>query len=283
MYGFVLTTHYNNYPIIKMCLDLLFKYIPKESYVILYVNETTCDKILNIKDEYIDYYLANKFNIIYIDDQIKNRGLTGTWNQGIDYLLNLEHFECKVITILGHDSFVNENISYILKLALEAENKKELLYFGPLCKSNINIGIMWQDYKEYKKHHIEYLIGFLLTFPVHSLLKNKINNKYFNDVKYPFAGNEVDWNIRFKNIKGKGILCEDFIVDHDHNRSWVNINNKISKENKSDDLTHISEKVNQLSFNWINYLKKNRDLKFSTERQALNHYISIGQYQNRTY
>jgi len=120
MYGFIVTTHHNNYDIIKKCLDLLFKYIPDNSYVVLYVNETTCDKILNIKNDYLEY----KFDCIYIDDQIKNGGLTGTWNKGIDYLLNLNDFKCKVITILGHDSFVNENISKILKLGLDAENIK---------------------------------------------------------------------------------------------------------------------------------------------------------------
>ena len=75
--------------------------------------------------------------------------------------------KCKVITILGHDSFVNENISKILKLGLDAENNKELVYFGPLCKSDVYTGInMWQDYKEYTKHELYYLTGFFLTFPI---------------------------------------------------------------------------------------------------------------------
>ena len=282
MYGFIVTTHFNNYDIIKKCLDLLFSVIPNKSFVVLYVNETNCTKVLNIKNDYLSF--KDMFDVIYIDNQEKNGGLTGTWNQGIDYLLNLQHFECKVITILGHDSFVNENISYILKLALQAENEKELVYFGPLCKSKINIGIMWQDYKEYKKYNIEYLLGFFLTFPIHSLLKNKIdNNKYFNDIKYPFSYNEVDWYIRFKNINGKGILCKDFIVEHDHNRSWIDIDNKMKKIDKSDNLIYISNKINQLNFNWINYLKKNKDLKFTTEKQALNHYMSIGRHQKRTF
>ena len=52
MYGFVVTTHFNNYSIIKKCLDLLFDVIPNESFVILYVNETTCENVLNIKNDY---------------------------------------------------------------------------------------------------------------------------------------------------------------------------------------------------------------------------------------
>lgn len=282
MYGFIVTTHHNNYDIIKKCLDLLFKYIPDNSYVVLYVNETTCDKILNIKNDYLEY----KFDSIYIDDQIKNGGLTGTWNKGIDYLLNLNDFKCKVITILGHDSFVNENISKILKLGLDAENNKELVYFGPLCKSDVYTGInMWQDYKEYTKHELYYLTGFFLTFPIYSLLKNKFNKKYFNEIKYPFSGNEVDWYLRFKNINGKGILCTDFIIDHNHNRSWLNIENKIkeSKNNPVYKLLFFSNKMNDIEFNWKNYLLKNRDLKFTNEKQAFNHYMSIGKFQNRPF
>tara|TARA_B100001093_G_scaffold299728_1_gene285811 strand:- start:919 stop:1776 length:858 start_codon:yes stop_codon:yes gene_type:complete len=285
MYGFVVTTHYNNYDIIKKCLDLLFKYIPENSYVILFVNETTCEKMLNIKNEYNDYYINNKFNVIYIDDQVKNGGLTGTWNQGINYLLNLTDFKCKVISILGHDSFVNHNIIKILQLGIDAENNKKLLYFGPLCKSEKYTGInMWQDVNEYKKHKMQYLTGFFLTFPIYSLLKNKINKIFFDDENYPFAGNEVEWYLRFKKLNGEGILCTDFIIDHDHNRSWLELENKIQNEKgEVYSLLYYSNKIKDLNFNWANYLRKNRDLHFSNEKEALNHYMSIGKYQNRLF
>ena len=38
-------------------------------------------------------------------NQIKNNGLTGTCNQGIDKCIENK---CDVITILGHDTYVNE-------------------------------------------------------------------------------------------------------------------------------------------------------------------------------
>ena len=50
MYGFIITTHYNNYTIIKKSLDLLIEYIPHNSFIILYINETTCQKVLNVKN-----------------------------------------------------------------------------------------------------------------------------------------------------------------------------------------------------------------------------------------
>lgn len=231
MFGFIVTTHYNNYETIKKCLNLLFDSISLNlSYIILYVNETTCQKVLNIKQEYIDKYNNNSntilnFEVIYINNQTINGGLTGTWNLGIDYLLNIEFFNCKVVTILGHDTFVNKDIKYLLHSALEAENKKDLKYFGPLCRSYNNTNInLWQDSILYNNYELQYLTGFLLTIPVNSLIENKLNIKYyFNQEQYPFAGNEVDWYNRFKKINGKAILCEKCIIDHEHNRSWLKI------------------------------------------------------------
>jgi hypothetical protein len=288
MFGFVLTTHHNNYLTIKKCLDLLFDNIPlANSFVILYVNETSCSKVLNIKKEYNN----DIFDVVYIDDQEKNNGLTGTWNQGINYLLDKNKFNCKVITILGHDTFVNKDIKYLLDAGLNAENNKILEYYGPLCKSNKYTGInLWQDITHYKKHHLYYLTGFILTIPVNSLIKNKLNNdKYFNDIRYPFAGNEVEWHQRFTKIGGKPILCTDCIVNHDHNRSWIDIEYKMRKEkiNNNDNVFNtlfISNKIQDLNFNWKIYISKNIDLQkkgIATEKQAIDHYMRIGRYQNR--
>lgn len=253
MYGFVVTTHYNNYELIHKCLTLLFDNIVlKESYIVLFVNETTCSKVLNIKQEFINKYNDKnsensensknsknnendknsesdiiKFETIYIDDQKKNGGLTGTWNQGIDYLLNIPFFDCKVITILGHDTFVNENIKYLLQSALEAENNKDLKYFGPLFKNySGKDDELWQDelhYKDYNKEYFKefFLIGSIFTFPVNSLIKNKLNiDMYFNSKTYPFGYNDIDWYKRFLKIGGQAVIIKDCIIDHQYKRTW---------------------------------------------------------------
>ena len=288
MYGFVVTTHHNNYSIIKKCLDLLINNIPiDKSFIILYVNETSCPKVLNIKQEYDN----NIFDVIYIDDQLKNNGLTGTWNQGINYLLNLKKFNCKVITILGHDTYINKDIKYLLDAGINAYDNNILEYYGPLCKSNIYTGInLWQDVNNYKNHNLYYLTGFLLTLPINSLIKNKLNDKhFFDEINYPFAGNEVEWYNRFKNIGGKPILCTECIVNHEHNRSWIDIEYKIRKDKNNNNIFNtifISNKMDELNFNWIGYLKKNIDLRnigISNEKQALDHYMKIGRYQKRSY
>ena len=236
MFGFIVTTHYNNYELIKKCLDLLFSNIPNDSYILLYVNETTCLNVLSIKNEYSN----NNFEIIYIKDQNKNNGLTGTWNQGINKLLSEElikkhNFICKVVTILGHDTFVNSSISKILNVGLQAEENKELSYFGPLYKtSKENNFLLWQDEKKYisyvNKQNIlysKYIIGSFLTIPVNTLIKNIYytrlfdnNHEYFNEDKYPFGYNEVDFNKRLRFKKGKSIIVPECIIEHSSKRSW---------------------------------------------------------------
>lgn len=301
MYGFIVTTHYNNYIIIKKCLDLLFKYIPEESYVILYVNETKCDKVLNIKNDYLEY--KDKFDVIYIDNQEKNGGLTGTWNQGINYLLNKKNFNCKVITILGHDSYVNENIKYLLEKALKSEENNELKYFGPLYKNFIGKNDeLWQDELHYKKYSNKFIIGSLFTFPVNSLVKNKLNlNEYFDAQRFPFGYNDIDWYNRFIKKGGKAEIVTECIIDHEYKRTWVsvdkNLKNYKSKQNNSNnsrtertenfiEKSFTTNKIDELNFNWINYLKKNIDLRgkgICNERQALEHYLTIGKIQGRKF
>lgn len=242
MFGFIITTHFNNYNLIKKCVDLLFNaiaIIPQESYILLYVNETTCEKVFNIKNE----YLNNNFEVIFIKDQKAGNGLTGTWNKGINRLINLKNnniFDCKVITILGHDTFVNESISHILNTSLVAEEKKELVYFGPLYKSGkTNTFLPWQDEKEYKKYvnsknelYNKYIIGSFLTIPLNTLMNNifytslfdNINKYYFFDEeKYPFGYNEVEFYKRLKKNFGKAKLIPNCIINHISLQSWISL------------------------------------------------------------
>lgn len=284
--GFVLTTHYNNYDIIYKCLNNIYNNIDipiDEYHIVLYVNETTCEKVRNIKESVIINTGKKMSNLetIYIDNQNLNNGLTGTWNQGIEHLINKN---CSVITILGHDSYINETYNIILKLAQEAQDNLELKYFGPLCKSQNKTDIaLGQDYEQYKNHVITYLTGFCMTFPICSLIKNKFCNNMYFDIKFPFAGNEVDWYKRFKRINGIPILCTNVYIEHEHARSWLN-HSSYNNKPKTD---AIQNKIKELSFDWESYLTKNIDLQLDktikTERNAFVHYMTIGRYQNRQY
>ena len=300
MYGFIVTTHFNNYDIIKKCLDLIFNNIPNESFVILYVNETSCNKVLNIKNDYFSF--KDKFEVIYIKNQLENGGLTGTWNQGINYLLDKKDFDCKVITILGHDTYINKEINHLLDAALNAENNKNLKYFGPLYKNYAGkTDELWQDELYYKNYSNKFIIGSLFTFPVYSLVQNKLDKDNFFDAdRFPFGYNDIDWYNRFKKIGGSGIIISQCIIDHKYKRTWMeydknlknyNINHKqnLNESQISDnqiEKLYMFNKINELNFNWKSYLLKNRDLQnkgIVTQKDALNHYFSIGKYQNRPY
>ena len=307
MYGFIVTTHFNNYNIIKKCLDLLFSIIPNESFVVLYVNETKCDKVLNIKNDYLSY--KDKFDVIYIDNQEKNGGLTGTWNQGINYLLNKKDLSCKVITILGHDTYVNKEIKYLLDAALNAENNKNLKYFGPLYKNfKGKTDELWQDELYYKNYSKKFIIGSLFTFPVHSLIENKLNKDcYFDADRFPFGYNDIDWYNRFIKVGGNAIIIPQCIIDHKYERTWMaydknlrnyrisnngnngNNGNSANEHSVSDneiEKLFLVNKIDELNFDWRSYLIKNRDLQnkgIRTQKDALNNYLTIGRHQKRTF
>lgn len=296
MYGFVVTTHYDNYDTIKKCLDLLFNSIPEESYVVLYLNEPK-GKVVDIEQEYTEE--SNRFTVITIEDQRANGGLTGTWNQGIDYLLSLKdlqdtkYFDCKVITIIGHDTFVNRSIIHLLEAGKKAQENDEFKYFGPLFKSFPGKSIeLWQDEKEYKNHEFKFIVGSAMTFPINTLIKNKLtytnNENYFNAKWYPFGGNEIDWHKRFILKKGIPEIITDCIINHECKQTWKVNDKNINREllTEEDKVDAVKEKFDELKFNWINYLKKNPDLKnkgIKNEIQALNHYMSVGKNQGRTF
>ena len=313
MYGFIVTTHFNNYDIIKKCLYLLFSIIPSESFVVLYVNETNCNKVLNIKNDFLSF--KDKFSVIYIDNQENNGGLTGTWNQGINYLLDKKDFNCKVITILGHDTYVNKEIKYLLDASLNAQNNKNLLYFGPLYKNyKGKTDELWQDELYYKNYSKKFIIGSLFTFPVYSLIKNKLNKDcYFDADRFPFGYNDIDWYNRFVKIGGNAIIIPQCIIDHKYERTWMaydknlrnyrisnnsnNTNNSNNSNNGNGSHQHtvrdneieklfLINKIDELNFDWRSYLIKNRDLQnkgIRTQKDALNHYLTIGRHQKRIF
>lgn len=62
--------------VFSQCLECFLRYLPN-SFIVLYVNESSDAKILDIENNY------PSITYVYVNDQKKNGGLTGTWNQGI--------------------------------------------------------------------------------------------------------------------------------------------------------------------------------------------------------
>lgn len=139
--GFVITTHKNNTPLIKSCLESILKYAPKNSYFIVYANESTEPFVLNIPNNYPGV------DCVYIKDQKKNHGLTGTWNQGITQCLKKN---CDTVVLCNHDLTVNESLRHILDAAKNCP-KNKLEYYGPRTSEN-HLKELKQNCKNKKKY-----------------------------------------------------------------------------------------------------------------------------------
>ena len=223
--GVVITTHGNNGILVRQCIKSFIKFLPKNSYISLFVNESEDEVTLSLKNEFsnIDYY--------YIDDQKKNGGLTATWNQGI-----MKCFEnnCEVIILSNDDILINDNISNIID---KSYNTNSMEYFGPLTNKN---GVPEFNFLQHFHHHFNKdnnkkpnsynktihskinLNGFFMVFPKHVLIKNMIDKYYFNP-KYPFGRNEVEWYNRFKEKGGKAIIDLNTVVYHYKLKTWKNL------------------------------------------------------------
>ena len=308
MHSFIVTTHYNNYEIIKKCLDLIIENIINDSIIILYINETTDPKVLNIKDEYIqndsnDTIIINKkdnndniintiniiFKTFHIDNQLKNNGLTGTWNNGINYILE-NYKKVKFITILGHDTYLNSSIINIFNKAEKAYDNNKLEYYGPLYKYwDGKNDELWQDEKYYKNYNLKFLIGSLLCIPINSIKANKISENEYFDNKYPFGYNDIDWYNRFIKIGGKPVIVENCIIDHKYNRSWMSVDPRLKNKHVNNKNLSVIEIFNKYEndtkinsdFNWLDYIKANPNLRLKNEIDAIKHYMTIGKYTKR--
>jgi len=219
--GVVITTHGDNGILTKQAIKSLYKFLPNNTYIILFVNESDEKETKLLKKYFIN------LNVIYIDDQEKNNGLTGTWNQGIDLCFKNS---CEVIILSNNDLFIDDSIYHIIKAASDCP-KKKLHYFGPVSNnpgpnnesqyslSPINCGnkILL---KNKNTGNIWNLNGFFLVFPKHSLIKNKLNKYHYFDEKFPFSGNECEWFRRFRKNNGLPILVSRTFVYHYKLQTW---------------------------------------------------------------
>ena len=151
--------------------------------------------------------------MIFIEDQTKFGGLTGTWNAGIDKCIENE---CDIIVLSNDDILFDQSIHAILWEASQVKSD-ELVYFGPLTN---NPGISKQNKPQYGVHPenrntevMKYqnsdryqgmlvnLNGFFMVFPKHVLLANRLDETTYFNPKYPF-GNEYEWFERFHKQGG---------------------------------------------------------------------------------
>ena len=116
--GVVITTHGDTGNVTINNIENVVKYIP-QSHIFVFNNESKCKIISNIPNKY------PFINYTYIDNQIKNHGLTGTWNMGVQKCLDIG---CTVVVILNNDVLINETIYSVLNHAISSYDKP--FYYG---------------------------------------------------------------------------------------------------------------------------------------------------------
>jgi hypothetical protein len=218
--GVVITTHGYNGVFARQCLNSYIRELPKNYFIVLFINESSDNITLNLKK-------TNNINIVYIENQTESGGLTGTWNKGIDMCLENN---CDVIILSNDDILFDSCINNIIWSCYNEKN--EMKYFGPISnnpgpKNCIINKCQYGEHPEIRenkkalyKNEICNLNGFFMVFSKKVLLKNKFDDKYYFDPNKPFGGNETEWFIRFKEKGGIPIIVPQTFIYHYKLACW---------------------------------------------------------------
>ena len=212
--GVVLTTHGNNGIYVRQAIQSFIAFMPLNFYMIVYINESNDEIILQLQE------LFPSIDVIYISDQHQNGGLTGTWNQGIEMCFKNN---CDSVILSNDDIFILPNIHFLLT---ELDNCKpnEKKYFGPLSNepgpcNQYQYDLSSRDEDPYTISNNN-LNGFFMAFPKEVLLLNKYDDSNYFDPAYPFGGNEVVWDKRFKVNGGLSVIVPRTFVYHYKLKTW---------------------------------------------------------------
>ena len=219
--GVVITTHGYSGVYIRQCLECYTRVFSRETYIVLFINESNDEMVLNLGSDF------PHVTIKYIPDQRITGGLTGTWNMGIDMCFA----NGKDIVILSNDDILFDNsVYYILKEACST-SADHLKYFGPVTnnpgaaycnRAQLAMCPVYKtSYEGWNNAGVE-LNGFFMVFPKHTLLKNKYSARHYFDPRYPFGGNETEWQHRVMKKGGKAVVVPSTFIYHYKLAGWKN-------------------------------------------------------------
>lgn len=226
--GVVITTHGYNGVYIRQCLECFIRELPDNFFIVVYINESNDSITLALQNS----HATSNIQFIYVEDQKKNGGLTGTWNRGI--ALCVEN-DCDVIIISNDDILFDHSINNIIWQCYKKQNEK--CYFAPLtnkpgpnkCKLNMNQYALHprniESFISKYNNSMVNLNGFFMVFSKNVLITNNFDSIHYFDPSYQFAGNEVEWFNRFKEKGGVPIIVPKTFVYHYKLASWRKKNN----------------------------------------------------------
>ena len=216
--GVIITTNGFNGIFVRQCIECYLRETPSNAYIVLYINESSDPITLNLKNEF------PSIEVIYVEDQTKGGGLTGTWNKGIDLCFDNN---CDIIIVSNDDILFDNSIAHICMEAAKLK-PEDMIYFGPYSNKPGNDSNKIQlGFPENKNpilctnnKKLWNINGFLMVFTKTVLLKNKFDANHYFDPKYPFGGNEVEWFDRFEKIGGKGMIVPKTFIYHYKLKRW---------------------------------------------------------------
>lgn len=227
--GVVVTTYGQNGIYVRQCIASYYRCVPKDRYhlhIILYINEVTDELTPTLADVFPD------LTIVHIQDQTKNGGLTGTWNQGIDWCLDPAR-ACDLVVLSNDDLFVMSTFVHLLDEASACQPTDSIQsYFGPITNNpGPSLLNQWQhglapvpseSTSRLHASQLRALNGFLMVFPSHVLKLNKYDKTHYFDPKKPFGGNEVEWAERFfaKSPLHRAVVVPQTFVYHVKLQQW---------------------------------------------------------------
>lgn len=222
--GVVITTHGNNGVFVRQCIDSFIQHIDTDMYelhIIMYINETADNITLSVPE------LFPQVKVVYVSDQLANGGLTGTWNQGIRWLIQKRSVD--MILLSNDDLFVDSSIVHLLQQCKMChQNQNAPTYFGPVTNNPGPAECNQWQYAtrpiqaEVAQSRSKNLNGFLMAFPVWVLQTNMFDAMHFFDPSYPFGGNEVEWFNRLlqQDPRAHSTVVRKSFVYHRKLKSW---------------------------------------------------------------
>ena len=197
--GIVVAYHNFVNKFILPCLSSMLENIKYEKFVFVFDNESSH------KDNYkvIDFCsINNGFHYIRIDDQIKNGGLTGVWNKGVD--LCIEN-KCDVIFIINDDILINETWEYFVSSVTD-----DNVIYGPITnepghawinKKGVKIQYAYtRDGRDENPQKVGFVNGFCFGCTSKTFANNMWNETFYFNPYFPFGGNETEFQLRLFNL-----------------------------------------------------------------------------------
>jgi GT2 family glycosyltransferase len=197
-----------------LCIETFKRYIDYEYSIFIVDNSST---------ENLQKQFQNKEeNYTYIDDQIKNGGLTGAWNLAVKQCYN---DRCDIILNSNEDVEFRSTInSFINKIEMHENNNIGL--YGPITsRSSLSTDHQARNIEDEKDNIIEMnnyaLNGFFVGFTRDFYEKFNVDGNIFSTQKRDmWGGQEVELHSRNTPKGMKSFIIENSFIHHKKHRSW---------------------------------------------------------------